>query len=100
MASVELDPMIHPAARLRLMTALAALPPGEEASFGQLERQLEMTVGNLSSHLSKLEAAGYIEVAKGFAGKRPITTIKLSAGGWSAFQRYLENLNRVLDGLS
>jgi DNA-binding MarR family transcriptional regulator len=95
----ELDPVIHPEARLRLVIALAGLPPGQDMAFTALQQAVGLTVGNLSSHLAKLEGAGYIEVAKSIEGRRPATRIKLSAAGWEALGRYLDRLNQLLDSL-
>jgi DNA-binding MarR family transcriptional regulator len=96
----DLDPVIHAASRLRLVTTLASLPIGDAISFTRLLKLLDMTVGNLSTHLSRLEEAGYIEVTKTFEGKRPVTYVKLTGAGWAAFERYLTNLNELLDGLN
>jgi DNA-binding MarR family transcriptional regulator len=59
-----------------------------------------MTVGNLSTHLAKLEGAGYAELNKTFHGKRPVTHVRLSQTGWTAFEHYLENLNQLLGSLT
>jgi DNA-binding MarR family transcriptional regulator len=100
MASPELDPIIHPASRLRLVTALAALGPEEDISFSQLQEHLGMTVGNLSSHLDKLQRASYLTISKTFLDRRPMTLIRLSPRGWEAFGTYLTNLNQLLGDLS
>ena len=59
-SAVDIDPVIHAQARLRIMATLAAVPVGDELHFPRLRELLDMTAGNLSTHLSKLEGAGYI----------------------------------------
>jgi len=56
-----LDPLIHAPARLRMMVTLAALPPGDTLSFTRLQDMLELTPGNLITHLRKLQDAGYVQ---------------------------------------
>jgi len=60
----------------------------ESADFLFLMRQTGLTFGNLSSHLSKLEPAGYIEVKKEFVGKKPHTMLRLTEKGRAAFRKY------------
>jgi DNA-binding MarR family transcriptional regulator len=96
MAVPDLDPVIHAAARLRIVTTLATLNPGDAITFTRLAQILGLTDGNLSTHLAKLEEAGYVEITKTFAGKRPVTHAKLTTAGWAAFERYLTNLNQIL----
>ncbi len=62
--------------------------------------QTGLTRGNLSSHLSKLEAAGYIEIKKEFVEKIPRTLLRLTEEGRRAFQEYQSDMKRVLDSLS
>jgi DNA-binding MarR family transcriptional regulator len=81
------------------MTALATLPLGDSIAFNKLQEMLHMTVGNLSTHLTKLETIGYIGIDKTFRGKRPVTYVKLTATGWAAFERYLTSLNELLGNL-
>ena len=68
----ELDPVIHAQARLRIMAALATLDAAEQISFPRLQELLEMTAGNLSTHLRKLEDASYVEVSKTHKGRTPV----------------------------
>jgi DNA-binding MarR family transcriptional regulator len=97
-AAPDLDPVIHAASRLRLVAILAALAPAEAISFGKLLRIAEMTQGNLSTHLTKLEAAGYVRIDKTFEGKRPATYLQLTPTGRLAFERYRENLQQLIRG--
>ncbi|MFC1694486.1 winged helix-turn-helix domain-containing protein [Candidatus Latescibacterota bacterium] len=68
----------------------------ESADFLFLMHQTGLTKGNLSSHMSKLEAAGYIEVEKEFVNKKTHTMLSLSDEGRKAFQEYRESMKRVL----
>lgn len=92
----ELDPVIHAAARLRITATLAALPAGDRMSFPRLQELLDMTAGNLSTHLRKLEDAGYVEVAKTHHGRTPITFLTLTTRGRRAFEDYTEALKTLL----
>jgi DNA-binding MarR family transcriptional regulator len=68
----------------------------ESADFLFLMRQTGLTAGNLSSHTSKLEAAGYIEVVKEFVDRKPRTMLRLTDAGRDAFQEYREGMMQVL----
>ncbi len=92
----ELDPVIHAAARLRITAGLAALPPGDRISFPRLQELLDMTAGNLSTHLRRLEDAGYVEVHKAHQGRTPVTWLELSKTGRRAFEDYTDALRSVL----
>ena len=94
--SEPLDPLIHTQARLRIMTTLAALPPGDRLAFGRLQALLDATVGNLSTHLRKLENAGYVAVTKGHRGRVPTTHIEATRAGRRAFEDYTEQLRALL----
>jgi DNA-binding MarR family transcriptional regulator len=72
----------------------------ESADFLFLQHQLQMTPGNLSSHLSKLEEAGYVEIVKEFIERKPHTALKLTKKGRSAFKEYRQNLKQVFNGLA
>ena len=95
-APFELDPVIHAAARLRVTTTLAALATGDRIAFPRLQALLEMTAGNLSTHLRKLEDAGFIEITKTHQGRIPATYVALSARGRIAYQDYLAALRSLL----
>lgn len=95
-AAYELDPVIHAAARLRVTTTLAALATGDRIAFPRLQALLEMTAGNLSTHLRRLEDAGYIEITKTHRGRMPATYVALSARGRIAYQDYLVVLRSLL----
>lgn len=92
----ELDPVIHTEARLRIVSALAGLTPETSITFPALQSVLEMTPGNLSVQLRKLEDAGYVTITKGFRGTRPVTYAGLSPQGREAFRAYVDSLQRII----
>ena len=96
----DLDPVIHTTSRLRIMTTLATLPVGDSIYFSKLQSVLDMTVGNLSVHLTKLEQAGYVTIEKTYQGRKPATFVHLTAEGRTAFDRYLANLRALLKDVS
>lgn len=89
----NLDRVIHEPARLLLMALLAGV---KEADFLWLQRESELTKGNLSSHLLKLEDAGYVDVQKTFRGKIPLTILQLTSEGRTAFEQYKKTMNGML----
>ena len=95
-AQVELDPVIHAAARLRVTTTLAALGPGDSLAFTRLQGLLDMTAGNLSTHLRKLEDAEYVLVTKGHQGRVPSTHVEATRLGRRAFEDYVAQLQELL----
>ena len=94
----DLDPVIHAAARLRITAALATLAVDESVTFPRLQELLDMTAGNLSTHLRKLEDAGYVVVEKAHRGRTPVTYVSLSVHGRRAFEDYTAALRQVLGG--
>ena len=92
----KIDKVIHEPARLRVMAYLFVV---ESADFLFLQRQTGLTWGNLSSHLSKLEAAGYVAIEKEFLAKKPHTTLHLTDKGRTAFQEYRQSMKQVFEGL-
>jgi len=92
----EIDRLIHEPARLMIMAYLYVV---ESADFLFLMRQTGLTHGNLSSHMSKLEAAGYIEVVKEFVDRKPHTMLQLTDKGRVAFQKYRQSMMQVFDDL-
>ena len=85
----QIDKLIHEPARLLIMAHLFVV---ERADFLFLMRHTGLTFGNLSSHMSKLENAGYIDVEKEFIGKRPNTKLALTEIGREAFTDYREKI--------
>ena len=92
----KIDKTIHEPARLMIMAYLFVV---ESADFLFLQRQTELTWGNLSSHLSKLENAGYVAIEKEFLDKKPHTTLHLTDKGRTAFQEYRESMKEVFEDL-
>ena len=92
----ELNAIIHQPVRLKIMSALKALPPGEMLEFVRLKQIVEATEGNLGAHIQTLEEAGYVAVEKDFANNRPRTRIKLSRQGRRAFEEYVSFLKTVI----
>jgi len=92
----EIDKLIHEPARLKIMAQLFVVI---EADFIFLMRQTGLTWGNLSSHMSKLEAAGYVEVRKEFLDKKPHTILALTPKGRDAFKQYRRAMDQVFKDL-
>ncbi|NPD80437.1 transcriptional regulator [Prevotella sp. PINT] len=90
----ELDPLLHSQLRLAVMSILMNV---EEADFVYLREKTGSTAGNLSVQLDKLSSAGYIALEKGFAGKKPRTTCRVTDYGRTAFERYVQDLRQLLN---
>jgi DNA-binding MarR family transcriptional regulator len=91
----QLDEVIHAPVRLSVMAALAS---ADQITFGFLRDAVEVSDSLLSKHIAILEGAGYIEVVKGYEGKRPRTWFSLTDEGRAAFKRYKETLRQLIDG--
>ena len=89
----KLDPLLHSELRLAVMSILAGV---DEADFTFIKKQTGATSGNLSVQIDKLTTAGYITVEKGFKGKMPRTTCKITPAGAEAFSQYVEALKEDL----
>jgi DNA-binding MarR family transcriptional regulator len=92
----EIDHLIHSPARLMVLTYLYVV---ESADYIFLLRLTGLTWGNLFTHLTKLEGAGYITMEKTFREKKPCTIIHLSNEGRKAFRIYKKSMQQVLDDL-
>ena len=92
----ELNTIIHQPVRLKIMSALKALPSGEMLEFVRLKKIVDATEGNLGAHIQTLEEAGYVAVEKDFADNRPRTRVKLSKEGRRAFEDYVTYLREIL----
>ncbi|MDD7405915.1 MAG: transcriptional regulator [Bacteroidales bacterium] len=90
----DLDPILHSQLRLAVMSILMNV---DEADFVYLKQRTDSTSGNLSVQLEKLAAAGYIAVEKGFNGKKPRTTCRVTDAGRQAFALYVESLREYLN---
>jgi DNA-binding MarR family transcriptional regulator len=89
-----IDEVIHGRLRLGIMAYLSAVNP---ASFPELLDKTGASNGNLSTHLSKLEAAGYVTQEKGYAGKKPQTLVHLTESGRDAWIDYLGTMQSLLN---
>ena len=92
----DIDQVIHASARLMVLTYLYVV---ESVDFVFLKNMTGLTWGNLSTHLTRLEEAGYVAINKEFKGKKPHTTISLTKQGRTAFREYKKSLQQVLDDL-
>ena len=89
----KLDPLLHSELRLAIMSLLAGV---DEADFTYLKEQTGATSGNLSVQIDKLSEAGYINVEKGFRGKMPRTTCRITPHGTEAFRAYVKALRKYI----
>jgi DNA-binding transcriptional ArsR family regulator len=88
----ELDRTIHEPARLRILTILSGV---DVADFSFLLEALGLTKGNLSSHMDRLEKAGFVDVLKSFKGKIPHTEFRLTKSGRDALKEYWAGLDAI-----
>lgn len=89
-----LDDVIHGRVRLGIVAYLAS---ADVADFTELKDLLDVTQGNLSVHLRKLEDAGYVAIDKSFVGRKPLTRVRLTEAGRAAFARYLEAMGQLVE---
>lgn len=89
----KIDKLIHSPARLSIMTYLYVIEAGDAV---YLANQTKLTWGNLSTHLSRLESAGYVKIDKMFENKKPKTMISLTEKGRQAFIDYKKNMSDFL----
>jgi DNA-binding transcriptional ArsR family regulator len=99
MGADMLDPVIHAPARLRIVATLAALPDGDSLSFTRMQDILELTPGNLITHLRKLEDAGYLTSETTGNGRASHTSIALTRQGRAALDAYTTALRDLIGGL-
>ncbi len=92
-AFLQLDRLIHEKGRLAIMSMLAASP---ELSFTELRDTLNMTDGNLTTHIRTLQEAGYVSVTKSFQNNRPLTTCSVTSSGKKAFTNYINLLESII----
>ena len=90
---LQIDRVIHEKGRLAIMSMLAASP---ELSFTELRDTLNMTDGNLTTHIRTLQEAGYISVTKSYQNNRPLTTCSVTAAGKKAFANYINLLEAII----
>jgi DNA-binding transcriptional ArsR family regulator len=89
----DLDPVLHERGRLAIVSVLAA---ADRLTFTELRDALEMTDGNLSVHLQRLEEKGYVTIDKQFVGRKPQTGCRLTRPGRRAFSNYLDRLEAIV----
>lgn len=90
----DLDPLLHSQLRLAVMSLLIGV---ESAEFVFIKEKTGATAGNLSVQIDKLSKADYIAVEKGFKGKKPLTTCKITAKGQTAFETYVNTLKQYIN---
>ena len=89
----QLNRVIHEKGRLAIMSALAAAP---ELTFTELRDLLDMTDGNLTTHIRTLQQEGFVSVAKSYQNNRPLTSCALTVGGRKAFAEYIDLLDQIV----
>jgi len=89
------DRLIHEPSRSVILAVLSAV---KSADFLYLQRETGLTKGNLTVHLSKLEAAGFITIEKTYRGKLPLTLCSLTEQGKLAFEEYRQQLRKFVNG--
>ena len=94
--SQQLDRLVHERLRLGILSALAVT---DSLTFTEIKKLLDTTDGNLSVHARKLEEAGYISCAKGFAGRVPRTDYRLTPSGRRALDRYVDHMERLIQAM-
>ena len=93
---IDLDEIIHQPTRLQVMSLLVSVKDRDRLAYGFVQKHLELTPGNLTTHLRKLEDADYVAITKEFHGAKPRTWIEATPAGRKAFTAYLQNLERAL----
>ena len=93
MTAPRFDELIHPSTRLSIVALLAA---ADWAEFAFVRDQLELSDSALSKQLTTLEEAGYVEIRKGFVGKRPRTSARLTRAGRAAFELHVAALQDIV----
>lgn len=89
----ELNPLLHSELRLGVMSILVSV---ESADFTYIRKETGATAGNLSVQLEKLSQAGYVTIEKGYNGKMPRTTCRITKGGLKAFKEYVDALQSYI----
>ncbi|WP_152185833.1 transcriptional regulator [Segeticoccus rhizosphaerae] len=95
-ATEGLDSLIHAPARLRIMVTLAGIGADNTLSFARLQQLLDLTAGNLITHLRKLDEGGYVEMAKSRRRGSTETSVHITSAGQAAFDRYRHTLTELL----
>jgi len=90
---LQINRVIHEKGRLAIMSALAAAP---DLAFTELRDLLDMTDGNLTTHVRTLQQEGYISVTKSYQNNRPLTSCALTPAGRKAFAQYIDLLDQIV----
>ena len=91
------DEIIHQSLRLKIMAALHAARGGEGLEFSRLKALAGATDGNLGSHLTTLEGAGYVSIVKDFVGRKPRTRAAITRAGERAFRAHTQYLRDFIE---
>jgi len=91
------DEVIHQSARLKIMASLNAIHGTDGVDFVELKQLVNLTDGNLGSHLTTLEKASYIKIDKQFVGKKPRTRVHITREGRKAFEQHVRYLREILE---
>jgi DNA-binding MarR family transcriptional regulator len=92
----QLNPVIHQPVRLRVMASLTALDREQQIDFTSLGKLLNLTDGNLGSHLQTLEDSGYVRIEKKFVNRKPRTNISVTQKGRFEFEEHVAALKQIL----
>ena len=95
--AVVFNETIHQSTRLRIMTLLVSLPEEDRFAYGFIQQTLDLTGGNLTTHLRKLEDADYLVITKEFVDSKPRTWVQATPLGRREFAEYLSNLHKALN---
>jgi DNA-binding MarR family transcriptional regulator len=93
----DIDRVVHAPARLMVLTYLYVV---EKADYTFLMNLTGLTWGNLSSHITKMEEAHYVEIEKEFVARKPHTLVKLTEQGRAAFEDYKKSMRQILGNVS
>ena len=89
----EIDKVVHEPARLLILSILYVI---DSADFVFIHNQTGLTRGNISTHMSKLEGAEYIQVTKEFVNRKPVTVLSITEKGRTALKTYREQMKKIL----
>jgi DNA-binding transcriptional ArsR family regulator len=93
---LSVDRLVHEPARLAILSVLSG---AEQVDFGFLETVCRLSKGNLSSHLSRLEAGGLVAIEKTYRGRKPLTRVAITPVGRSALAHYRRQLAALVGGI-
>ena len=94
---IVLNETIHQSTRLRIMTLLVSQGESDRLAYTFIQQTLDLTGGNMTTHLRRLEEAGYLVMTKEFQDAKPRTWVEATTEGRRAFAEYLVNLERALN---